>query len=131
MARALDREDIAGAVLKPLGLPAEPVGSHLALSGQAAYADGSGALGKPDAKEARALLSDAGWVPGGPVEEEKEGKKDAKKDEGEEAAGSEADKDESGGPEGGGDGTYIVGEDDGKNDGDGKARTTPAPAPAG
>ncbi|MGC5240230.1 ABC transporter family substrate-binding protein [Streptomyces albogriseolus] len=126
VARALDREDIAGAVLKPLGLPAEPVGSHLALSGQAAYADGSGALGKPDAKEARALLSDAGWVPGGPVEEEKEEKKDAKKDEGEEAAGSEADKDESGGSEGGGDGdggdgTYIVGEDDGKNDGDGKA----------
>ncbi len=84
VARALDRKDIAGAVLKPIGLPAEPVGSHLALSGQAAYADSSGALGKPDAKEARALLSDAGWVPGGPVKEEK---KDTKKDEGEEAAG--------------------------------------------
>ncbi len=59
VARALDREEIAKAVLKPLGLPAEPVGSHLALSGQAAYADSSGALGTPDAKEARALLSDA------------------------------------------------------------------------
>ncbi|WP_261675575.1 ABC transporter family substrate-binding protein [Streptomyces lusitanus] len=129
VARALDREDIAGTVLKPLGLPAEPVGSHLALSGQAAYADSSGALGKPDAKEARALLSDAGWVPGGPVEEEK---KDTKKDEGEEAAGSEADKEGkedtkgSGGSEDsddGDDGTYIVGEDDGKNHGtgDGKA----------
>ncbi|MGQ5224254.1 ABC transporter family substrate-binding protein [Streptomyces sp. yara] len=127
VARALDREDIAGAVLKPLGLPAEPVGSHLALSGQAAYADSSGALGKPDAKEARALLSDAGWELGGPVKEEK---KDTKKDE--EAAGSEADKEEkedtkgSGGPEDSGDGddgTYIVGEGDGKNHGtdDGKA----------
>ncbi|MER7869935.1 ABC transporter family substrate-binding protein [Streptomyces cellulosae] len=113
VARALDRKDIAGAVLKPIGLPAEPVGSHLALSGQAAYADSSGALGKPDAKEARALLSDAGWVPGGPVKEEK---KDTKKDEGEEAAGSEADKEGSGGSEGDGDdGTYIVGEDDGKD----------------
>ncbi|MGV9527917.1 ABC transporter family substrate-binding protein [Streptomyces cellulosae] len=113
VARALDRKDIAGAVLKPIGLPAEPVGSHLALSGQAAYADSSGALGKPDAKEARALLSDAGWVPGGPVKEEK---KDTKKDEGEEAAGSEADKEGSGGSEGvGDDGTYIVGEDDGKD----------------
>ncbi|MEV5394957.1 ABC transporter family substrate-binding protein [Streptomyces cellulosae] len=117
VARALDRKDIAGAVLKPIGLPAEPVGSHLALSGQAAYADSSGALGKPDAKEARALLSDAGWVPGGPVTEEK---KDTKKDEGEEAAGSEADKEGSGGSEG--DGTYIVGEDDGKDGkSDGKA----------
>ncbi|CAL9555216.1 hypothetical protein SUDANB21_04522 [Streptomyces sp. enrichment culture] len=113
VARALDRKDIAGAVLKPIGLPAEPVGSHLALSGQAAYADSSGALGKPDAKEARALLSDAGWVPGGPVKEEK---KDTKKDEGEEAAGSESDKEGSGGSEGvGDDGTYIVGEDDGKD----------------
>ncbi|MCP9996227.1 ABC transporter family substrate-binding protein [Streptomyces werraensis] len=125
VARALDREDLAGAVLKPLGLPAEPVGSHLALSGQAAYSDSSGALGKPDAKEARALLSDAGWVPGGPVKEQK----DSKKDEGEEAAGSEADKEDtkdSGGSEDSGDGddgTYVVGEDDGRNHGtgDGKA----------
>ncbi|MFJ6683874.1 ABC transporter substrate-binding protein [Streptomyces werraensis] len=125
VARALDREDLAGAVLKPLGLPAEPVGSHLALSGQAAYSDSSGALGEPDAKEARALLSDAGWVPGGPVKEEK----DSKKDEGEEAAGSEADKEDtkdSGGSEDSGDGddgTYVVGEDDGRNHGtgDGKA----------
>ncbi|MEQ8147112.1 ABC transporter family substrate-binding protein [Streptomyces sp. OP7] len=137
VARALDREDVAASVLKPLGLPSEPVGSHLALSGQAAYADNSGALGKQDAKEARALLADAGWVPGGPVKEEK--KKDEKKDEGEEAAGSEADKD--GDADGSGDdGTYIVGEDDGKNHGDGKAphdsgtgtgRLTQGGAPAG
>ncbi|MFJ9044674.1 ABC transporter family substrate-binding protein [Streptomyces sp. NPDC102347] len=138
VARALDREDVAASVLKPLGLPSEPVGSHLALSGQAAYADNSGALGKQDAKEARALLADAGWVPGGPVKEEK---KEGKKDEGEKAAGSEADKD--GDPEGSGDGddgTYIVGEDDGKNHGDGKAphdsgtgtgRLTQGGAPAG
>ncbi|MDN3269963.1 ABC transporter family substrate-binding protein [Streptomyces sp. MA15] len=147
VARALDREDLAGAVLKPLGLPAEPVGSHLALPGQAAYADGSGALGTPDAKEARALLSDAGWVPGGPVKEEKDEdeKKDEKKDEekkkdaGEKAAGSEADEDEAGGSGDSGDsdgsgesgdgdgddGTYIVGEDDGKNHGDGKAPHDP------
>src|SRR5690606_11793904 len=71
VARALDREALAEAVLKPLGLPAEPVGSHLALSGQAAYADNSGALGDQDAAEARALLADAGWVPGGPVKGEK------------------------------------------------------------
>ncbi|WP_329116422.1 ABC transporter substrate-binding protein [Streptomyces sp. NBC_01353] len=65
VARALDRQELAEAVLKPLGLPATPPGSHLALAGQAAYADSSDALGDQDAKEAQALLADAGWVPGG------------------------------------------------------------------
>ncbi|MFG2328800.1 ABC transporter family substrate-binding protein [Streptomyces sp. NPDC048604] len=65
VARALDRRELAKTVLAPLGLPAEPPGSHLALAGQAAYADSSDALGKQDAQEARALLADAGWVPGG------------------------------------------------------------------
>ncbi|MEV7062600.1 ABC transporter family substrate-binding protein [Streptomyces collinus] len=82
VARALDRKELAQAVLKPLGLPAVPVGSHLALSGQAHYADNSGALGGQDTKEAQALLADAGWVRGGPVKEEKK----------EEAAGPEGEK---------------------------------------
>ncbi|MEW2411661.1 ABC transporter family substrate-binding protein [Streptomyces griseoviridis] len=101
VARALDREALAQVVLKPLGLPAVPVGSHLALSGQAAYADNSGALGGQDTAEAQALLADAGWVPGAPVKDKKKGEK---------AAGSEGKKsqDES---EGGSDGAYIVGED--------------------
>ncbi|CAL9448419.1 ABC transporter family substrate-binding protein [Streptomyces sp. Tu 3180] len=116
VARALDRKELAETVLKPLGLPAEPVGSHLALSGQAAYADNSGALGRQDVKEARALLTDAGWVPGGPVKEEKKGEK---------ATGAEKDKDgasdqDTGSEsEGGDDGAYIVGGNDGKDrDGD-------------
>ncbi len=118
MARALDREKLAEAVLKPLGLPAEPVGSHLALSGQPAYADGSGALGEQDAKEARALLADAGWVPGGPVK---------KSEDGEKAAGAEKSEDDEDGKksDGGDEGTYIVGEEgksgeDGKDGEDGK-----------
>ncbi|MBK3578792.1 ABC transporter family substrate-binding protein [Streptomyces sp. MBT65] len=102
VARALDRQALAKVVLTPLGLPAVPVGSHLALSGQAAYADNSGALGDHDTAEAQALLTDAGWVAGGPVKEK-----------GEKAAGAEGKKgkktnDES---EGGSDGQYIVGED--------------------
>ncbi|MET7595288.1 ABC transporter family substrate-binding protein [Streptomyces sp. NPDC005481] len=102
VARALDREELARVVLKPLGLPAVPVGSHLALSGQLAYADNSGTLGGQDTAEARALLADAGWVPGGPVKEQRKPEK---------AAGSEVKKpeDEAGS---GDDGTYIVGEDD-------------------
>ncbi|WP_367321013.1 ABC transporter family substrate-binding protein [Streptomyces sp. HUAS ZL42] len=104
VARALDRRELVKLVLRPLGLPAVPLGSHLALSGQAAYADNSGALGGQDTKEAQALLADAGWVPGGPVEEEP-GK-------GEKAAGAKGKKDQPDEAEGGDDGTYIVGEDD-------------------
>ncbi|WP_329223994.1 ABC transporter family substrate-binding protein [Streptomyces sp. NBC_01485] len=77
VARALDRRALAKLVLKPLGLPAEPVGSHLALAGQDVYADNSGALGGQDTSEAQALLADAGWVLGGPVKEQKKGEKAA------------------------------------------------------
>ncbi|GGZ42278.1 lipoprotein [Streptomyces inusitatus] len=65
IARALDREELAETVLGPLGLPAAPPGSHLALAGQRAYTDNSGALGEQNTQEAQALLADAGWVPGG------------------------------------------------------------------
>ncbi|WP_109033257.1 ABC transporter family substrate-binding protein [Streptomyces rubrogriseus] len=121
VARALDREKLAEAVLKPLGLPAEPVGSHLALSGQPAYADGSGALGEQNAKEARALLADAGWVPGGPVkkkdgEEAAGAEKDENKDEDKKDENKDEDKKDEEKSEGGDDGTYIVGEDDKNKD---------------
>ncbi|MFG2945204.1 ABC transporter family substrate-binding protein [Streptomyces adustus] len=134
VARAIDREELAKLVLKPLGLPVASVGSHLALSGQDAYADGSGALGGQDTAEARALLADAGWVPGGPLkpqpaekaagaEGKTEEKKAAeKKAEGEKAEGKKAEgkkaegkKPEGKKPEpestGGSEGAYIVGED--------------------
>ncbi|MGW7357903.1 ABC transporter substrate-binding protein [Streptomyces sp. NPDC054802] len=69
IARALNRKELAEAVLTPLGLPAEPPGSHLALAGQAAYSDNSAALGEQDTQEAQALLADAGWTPDGLREE--------------------------------------------------------------
>ncbi|WP_093781487.1 ABC transporter family substrate-binding protein [Streptomyces sp. yr375] len=106
VARALDRKDLARLVLKPLGLPAEPVGSHLALAGQDVYADNSGALGGQDTTEARALLADAGWVLGGPVKEQKKGEKAAGS--AGKAAGKKADDDSADGDGG----KYIVGEDD-------------------
>ncbi|MDX2542224.1 ABC transporter family substrate-binding protein [Streptomyces sp. WI04-05B] len=122
VARALDREELVGLVLKPLGLPAVPVGSHLALSGQVAYADNSGALGGQDTDEAEALLADAGWVRGGPLG------KPTKKD-GEKAAGAAGRKtggqsaepkpkpkpkasQDDGKDSGADDGTYVVGDDD-------------------
>jgi peptide/nickel transport system substrate-binding protein len=103
VARALDRKELARVVLKPLGLPAEPVGSHLALLGQAAYADNSGALGDQDTAEARALLADAGWVPGGPVKEQEKTEK---------AAGSKGKKKTDTDDAPGEGGTYVMGEDD-------------------
>ncbi|MFJ1545276.1 ABC transporter family substrate-binding protein [Streptomyces sp. NPDC088246] len=67
VARALNRQELVDTVLKPLGLPATPLGSHLALAGQPAYKDNSGALGGQDTKEAQALLADAGWTREGAV----------------------------------------------------------------
>lgn len=107
IARTLDRQELADAVLKPLGLPAKPPGSHLALAGQPGYKDGSGALGERDTKEAQALLADAGWTPGGALRstrDTKAGSEAEKKDEGEKpAAGEKAadeDKDEKAGKAG-------------------------------
>ncbi|MFI1395211.1 ABC transporter family substrate-binding protein [Streptomyces sp. NPDC020681] len=65
VARALNRKELAETVLRPLGLPAKPPGSHLALAGQRVYTDNSGALGAQNTEEAQALLADAGWTPGG------------------------------------------------------------------
>ncbi|WUS99020.1 ABC transporter family substrate-binding protein [Streptomyces sp. NBC_00708] len=62
VARALDRQELADTVLKPLGLPAQPLGSHLAVAGQPAYKDSSDALGQQDTEQAQALLADAGWT---------------------------------------------------------------------
>lgn len=113
VARALNRKELAEVVLKPLGLPAVPVGSHLALAGQAAYADNSGALGGQDTEEARALLADAGWVSGGPIKKQKKDEEAAgpkgEKSEKKKADEDGSDEEES---EGGDEGTYIVGEDD-------------------
>ncbi|MFF8654893.1 ABC transporter substrate-binding protein [Streptomyces huasconensis] len=130
VARALDREELAEAVLKPLGLPAEPVGSHLALAGQEAYADNSGALGEQDTAEARALLADAGWVPGGPVKNELKDKKKTKTAGGESSA-EPTDTESGSGSEAGSesdDGTYIVGEEDGKPGDSGASVFAPAAA---
>ncbi|MGW7453207.1 ABC transporter family substrate-binding protein [Streptomyces sp. NPDC054787] len=132
VARALDRKALAELVLKPLGLPAKPVGSHLALAGQRAYADNSGALGGQDTQAAQALLADAGWRRGGKLTEPAgakagpqsgaEGSEEAKQDDGKTPSG----------PGTGNDGLYIVGQDDGAN-GDLRSATAQLPKvrPAG
>ncbi|MFF5974209.1 ABC transporter family substrate-binding protein [Streptomyces sp. NPDC012769] len=127
VARAIDRKELAETVLKPLGLPARPPGSHLALVGQPAYADSSDALGDQDTEEARALLADAGWVPGGALkkkpaaatkagsEAEKKAEKAAERKAGEGSAGEKkdsADKNAKQEADAASDeGLYIVGDD--------------------
>ncbi|KEF04315.1 MULTISPECIES: ABC transporter family substrate-binding protein [Streptomyces] len=76
VARAIDRQKLADSVLKPLGLPNRPLGSHLLMAGQPGYADHSGALGGPDTGAARAMLADAGWrAPAGTAEPQQPDKK--------------------------------------------------------
>ncbi|MCX5376089.1 ABC transporter family substrate-binding protein [Streptomyces sp. NBC_00091] len=112
VARALDRRTLAEIVLKPLGLPAKPVGSHLALAGQQAYADNSDALGGQDTQAAQALLADAGWRKGGKLSEPAGAKAGA-----ESAESATDDSKTPAGPGTGNDGLYIVGQDDGRNGG--------------
>ncbi|MFI6951180.1 ABC transporter family substrate-binding protein [Streptomyces sp. NPDC050422] len=155
VARALDRQELADAVLRPLGLPAEPLGSHLALAGQPVYKDGSDALGSQDTKEAQALLADAGWTREGALkktdgtkagsegekqkgtekaEKEKAEKEKAEKEKGEEKAGSATDdgktNDAARREPSKDDGLYIVGDDNKPGEAEGAATHVIAPAPA-
>ncbi|MFE5768206.1 ABC transporter family substrate-binding protein [Streptomyces sp. NPDC056485] len=118
VARALDRKELAEIVLKPLGLPAKPVGSHVALAGQRAYADNSEALGGKDLHAAQALLADAGWRRGGKLTEPVGAKAGSEAEEGQDDSKTPS------GPGTGNDGLYIVGETDGRN-GDGLDRGLP------
>lgn len=111
VARAIDRRELAEAVLKPLGLPAHPLGSHLALAGQEAYSDSSGALGNQDTQAAQALLADAGWTPGGAMRKKPAGAK----------AGSEAEKPKKNERSKVDEDVYVVGDEaGGAGDGDSK-----------
>ncbi|MGW5343949.1 ABC transporter family substrate-binding protein [Streptomyces sp. NPDC004050] len=141
VARAIDRRELAEIVLKPLGLPVRPVGSHLALAGQRAYADNSDALGGQDTKAAQALLADAGWRRGGVLtppetgakagpeaDQQTDGQADQQTDgqaekqgeqpagsQAEQPAGSQGDRRNTAGPGTGNDGLYIVGQEDQRN----------------
>ncbi|MGK5641124.1 ABC transporter substrate-binding protein [Streptomyces sp. URMC 126] len=64
VARAVDRKDLARYVLGAVGLPADPLGSHVLVAGQLGYEDNSDAVGPADPGAARDLLADAGWKEG-------------------------------------------------------------------
>lgn len=96
VARALNRQELADTVLKPLGLPATPLGSHLALAGQPGYRDGSGALGDQNTEEAQALLADAGWTRGGAARKPKDTEAGSEAEKKEGKAGKQGEEDEEG-----------------------------------
>ncbi|MBF9067675.1 ABC transporter family substrate-binding protein [Streptacidiphilus fuscans] len=60
VADAIDRQAIADAILRPLRLPAVPLGNHLLLADQPGYQDDAAALGA-GADAATKLLDAAGW----------------------------------------------------------------------
>ncbi|RAG84691.1 ABC transporter family substrate-binding protein [Streptacidiphilus pinicola] len=60
VADAVDRQALADAVLKPLNLPAVPLGNHLLMEDQQGYQDDAAALGASAATAAK-LLDAAGW----------------------------------------------------------------------
>ncbi|MEV0782317.1 ABC transporter family substrate-binding protein [Streptomyces sp. NPDC050423] len=152
VARALDRQALADTVLKPLGLPANPLGSHLALAGQPGYQDSSDALGSQDTKEAQALLADAGWTREGALkktdgtkagsEGEKQEKQTDKKEEDKKAEEKTAEEKKAGAKDDGktdnaarrepskDDGLYIVGDDSKPGEVEGTRAIAPAPAAA-
>ncbi|MFI0983067.1 ABC transporter family substrate-binding protein [Streptomyces sp. NPDC021093] len=109
VARALNRQELAESVLAPLGLPAAPLGSHLALAGQQTYADGSDALGSQDTQAAQALLADAGFTPGGAGSRTAGSSSDAEKEKKKREQARK--KQESSEEEASDDGMYIVGDD--------------------
>ncbi|MBV9026326.1 MAG: ABC transporter family substrate-binding protein [Streptomycetaceae bacterium] len=63
VARAIDRQAIAKAVLSPVGLPARTLGNHLVMASQYGYQDNSSELGSTSRQSAQALLAEAGWQP--------------------------------------------------------------------
>jgi peptide/nickel transport system substrate-binding protein len=73
LAMAINRDTIAEAILKPLGVEAVPLGNHIFMRNQKGYKDNSGATGKFDPDAAKDALDEAGWELDGKVRK-KDGK---------------------------------------------------------
>lgn len=61
LARGIDRQTIARALLGPLGVDPEPLGNHIFMTNQKGYRDNSGGLSY-DPAAAGKLLDQAGWT---------------------------------------------------------------------
>jgi peptide/nickel transport system substrate-binding protein len=61
IAKAIDREALARAMIGPLGIEPRVLGNHILMTNQAGYQDNAGDVGKYDPQAAGRLLDDAGW----------------------------------------------------------------------
>jgi len=62
LAKAIDRQTIADALLGPLGGDAQKLDNHIFMSNQEGYQDNSGEVGTFDVDAANAQLDEAGWT---------------------------------------------------------------------
>jgi len=61
LAQGINRDAIAQAQLKPLGVDAKSLNNHIFMANQDGYKDNSGDVGKYDPEAAKAKLDAAGW----------------------------------------------------------------------
>jgi len=62
LAKAIDRQTIADALLGPLGGDAQKLDNHIFMSNQEGYQDNSGDLSEADVEGANTQLDEAGWT---------------------------------------------------------------------
>jgi peptide/nickel transport system substrate-binding protein len=99
---AIDRQAIAGAVLRPAGLPVRTLGNHLVMASQYGYQDNSSAVVSTSRQSAQMLLADAGWQPGRSGRNEISGQDERTQAQGSEAGAPGAGRPAPAGPDGAG-----------------------------
>ena len=62
LAKAIDRQTIADAMIGPLGGDSTKLDNHIFMRNQEGYQDNAGELSEPDIEAANAELDEAGWV---------------------------------------------------------------------
>ena len=62
LAKAIDRQTIADAMIGPLGGDSTKLDNHIFMRNQEGYQDNAGDLSEPDIEAANAELDEAGWV---------------------------------------------------------------------
>jgi len=73
LAKAIDRQTIADALLGPLGGKAQKLDNHIFMANQEGYQDNSGDVGTFDVEAANAQLDEAGWTRSGDATRAKDG----------------------------------------------------------
>jgi peptide/nickel transport system substrate-binding protein len=73
LAKAIDRQTIADAMIGPMGGDAQKLDNHIFMRNQEGYQDNAGDLSEPDLEAANAQLDEAGWARAGDGTRTKDG----------------------------------------------------------